>query len=168
MSGQIPEFINIVSDEVLHYFILILLLGLFTSTCGKDDKPGPKPPDSDTSGFAKGADVSWITEMEDSGIRFYDQSGNETECMALLKSLGMNSIRLRVWVNPVDGWCNKTDLLVKAKRAKDLGMRIMIDFHYSDVWADPGHQFKPAAGRIYHFLIFIWQFLITPLRFCRH
>jgi len=62
-----------------------------------------------------------------------------------LKSLGMNSIRLRVWVNPADGWCNKTDLLVKAKRAKDLGMRILIDFHYSDVWADPAHQPKPAA-----------------------
>jgi arabinogalactan endo-1,4-beta-galactosidase len=62
-----------------------------------------------------------------------------------MKSLGMNSARLRVRVNPADGWCNKTDLLVKAKRAKDLGMRIMIDFHYSDWWADPGKQNKPAA-----------------------
>lgn len=131
--------------KLIHYLILLVFLGLFSSTCGKDDKPDPKPPEEDTNSYAKGADVSWITEMEDNGILFYDKTGKETECIALMKSLGMNSIRLRVWVNPVDGWCNKTDLLVKAKRASDLGMRIMIDFHYSDIWADPGHQSKPAA-----------------------
>jgi arabinogalactan endo-1,4-beta-galactosidase len=115
-------------------------------TCGDDDGNKPDtPPQTDSGTFAKGADISWITEMEDEGISFYDTDGRETECMALLKSIGMNSIRLRVWVNPVTGWCNKTDLLIKAKRAKDLGMRIMIDFHYSDVWADPGHQTKPQV-----------------------
>jgi arabinogalactan endo-1,4-beta-galactosidase len=131
----------------LHIFILLCFLGLFTFACCKEDDKPPHPDDTDndTSGFAKGADVSWITEMEAEGLLFYDANGKETECMALLKSLGMNSIRLRVWVNPANGWCNKTDLLVKAKRAKDLGMQIMIDFHYSDSWADPGQQTKPAA-----------------------
>jgi arabinogalactan endo-1,4-beta-galactosidase len=95
--------------------------------------------------FAKGADVSWVTQMEASGIKFYNASGSEMECMALLKSLGMNSIRLRVWVNPSDGWCNSQDVLVKALRAKNLGMHIMIDFHYSDSWADPSKQNKPAT-----------------------
>ena len=95
--------------------------------------------------FAKGADVSWLTQMEAGGINFYNAAGTQTECMTLLKSLGMNSIRLRVWVNPADGWCNKQDLLVKALRAKNLGMHIMIDFHYSDSWADPSKQTKPAA-----------------------
>ena len=95
--------------------------------------------------FSKGADVSWVTQMEASGLKFYNASGTQMECMALLKSLGMNSIRLRVWVNPADGWCNSQDLLVKALRAKNLGMRIMIDFHYSDTWADPSKQTKPAA-----------------------
>jgi len=99
---------------------------------------------ADTS-FAKGADISWITEMEASGKKFYNSSGVATECTALMKSIGMNSIRLRVWVNPTDGYCNTSDLLLKAKRAKNLGMRIMIDFHYSDTWADPGKQTKPAA-----------------------
>jgi len=95
--------------------------------------------------FAGGADVSWVTQMEADGKLFYDSTGTQTECMALLKSLGMNSIRLRVWVNPSDGWCNMQDVLVKALRAKNLGMRIMIDFHYSDSWADPSKQNKPAA-----------------------
>ena len=126
--------------------MIFVLISLLAFTCCNDDKkPDPNPPDGDSAGFAKGADVSWITEMEDQNILFYDANGNETECMALMKSLGMNSVRLRVWVNPVDGWCNKTDMLIKAKRANDLDMRIMIDFHYSDWWADPGKQTKPAA-----------------------
>ncbi len=79
------------------------------------------------------------------GKKFYNTAGAEMEGMKLLKSLGTNSIRLRVWVNPVDGWCDTDDLLVKAYRVKNLGMRIMVDFHYSDTWADPSKQTKPAA-----------------------
>ena len=65
--------------------------------------------------------------------------------MQILKELGINSIRLRVWLNPTDGWCNTTDVVTKAVRAKNLGMKILLDFHYSDWWADPGKQNKPAA-----------------------
>lgn len=99
----------------------------------------------EVTSFAKGADVSWLTEMEWNNLKFYDASGNERECMELLRELGMDAIRLRVWVDPADGWCNKDDMLVKASRAHNLGMRLMIDFHYSDSWADPGQQTKPAA-----------------------
>lgn len=67
------------------------------------------------------------------------------ECMELLRELGMNSIRLRVWVDPEHGWCNAEETLIKAFRAQNLGMRLMIDFHYSDDWADPGSQMIPAA-----------------------
>lgn len=120
--------------------VLIILLAC------RENPPGPPtPPPTPNTNFAKGADVSWVTEMENAGRQFYSTAGVQTECMQLLKSLGMNSIRLRVWVNPVDGWCNAADVLTKAIRAKNLGMRIMIDFHYSDSWADPGQQNKPAA-----------------------
>lgn len=95
--------------------------------------------------IAKGADVSWLTQMESSGIKFYSSNGTQTECMQLLKSIGLNSIRLRVWVNPAGGWNNTTDVVSKAIRAKNLGMKLMIDFHYSDTWADPGQQTKPVA-----------------------
>lgn len=126
-------------------FASALALFAFTA-CSDDDKPTyPEPPVYDMSGFAKGADVSWLTEMEQNSKKFYTASGREMECMALLRELGMNSIRLRVWVDPANGWCNKNDVLVKAFRANSLGMRLMIDFHYSDVWADPGQQTKPAA-----------------------
>lgn len=95
--------------------------------------------------FAKGADVGWLTQMEAAGIKFYNNSGVETECMQLLKNTGMNSIRLRVWVNPAGGWNGTADVVTKAVRAKNLGLKVMIDFHYSDSWADPGQQTKPAA-----------------------
>jgi arabinogalactan endo-1,4-beta-galactosidase len=124
------------------FFPFIFAIALILFSCKGNDPivVPPTPP-----AFAKGADVSWVTQMEANGKLFYNASGTPSECMTLLKSLGMNSIRLRVWVNPTDGWCNAQDMLTKAIRANNLGMRIMIDFHYSDSWADPGKQTKPAA-----------------------
>lgn len=98
--------------------------------------------------FAKGADLGWVTEMEDAGVTFYDADGKATECFTLMKQLGMNAVRLRVWVNPEKeycNYCNLPDILVKARRAKALGMDIMIDFHYSDWFADPSRQNTPSA-----------------------
>lgn len=131
----------------LKNIIAYVAIALFSFTaCNDDDNPKfPEPPVIDMTGFAKGADVSWLTEMEKGGKKFYDLEGREQECLALLRGLGMNSIRLRVWVNPKDGWCNADDVLVKAWRAKNLGMRVLVDFHYSDSWADPSKQDKPAA-----------------------
>ena len=89
--------------------------------------------------FFNGADFCWVTELESKGLKFYNANGEERECTALMKEYGMNAIRLRVWVDPSkhDNWCNQEDLLVKAKRAKALGMEVMVDLHYSDWWADP-------------------------------
>ncbi|MBC6988075.1 glycosyl hydrolase 53 family protein [Hymenobacter sp. BT491] len=101
--------------------------------------------------FAKGADVSWITQMEAAGYKFYDANGVQQDCFQILKDHGINAIRLRVWVNPADGWCGKNDVVAKAIRAKNLGFRLMIDFHYSDSWADPGKQTKPAAWQNFTF-----------------
>lgn len=108
------------------------------------DNTPPQTSDSAVA-FARGADISWITEQEKAGIKFYDASGKEQECFQLMKNLGVNAVRLRVWVNPKDGWCNAEDVLLKAKRAAIKGMNIMIDFHYSDSWADPGQQTVPLA-----------------------
>ncbi|MGL4993384.1 MAG: glycoside hydrolase family 53 protein [Bacteroidales bacterium] len=122
----------------------VLFCGTLLSNCSKESSEKPEPPVYDMSGFARGADLSWLTEMESNGRKFYSSNGVESECMNLLREIGLNSIRLRVWVDPLDGWCNKEDMLEKAKRAHLLGMRLMIDFHYSDSWADPGKQTKPA------------------------
>lgn len=95
--------------------------------------------------FAKGADVSWIDQEESSGYVFRNAAGAQTDFFTLMKNTGVNAVRLRVWVNPSGGWCNGADTLYKAQRAAAQGMAIMIDFHYSDTWADPAHQTKPAA-----------------------
>jgi len=94
--------------------------------------------------FATGADLSWTTELEARGYTWRDAAGVETECFALMKSLGVNAVRLRVWVDPKDGWNAGADLSDKARRAARLKLPLMIDFHYSDTWADPGAQTKPA------------------------
>ena len=129
-------------------FFLSLLICFSTIFCHKKIVPTePKidPPIIVPSNFALGADVGWLTEMEAAGKLFYNAAGQQKECMQLLKDLGSNTIRLRVWVNPTNGWNGTTDVVTKAVRAKNLGMKIMIDFHYSDTWADPGSQTKPAA-----------------------
>jgi arabinogalactan endo-1,4-beta-galactosidase len=125
---------------------LLLCFFLFFFSCKKPGiTPPPMSPPPLPAGFAKGADISWLTEMETSGKKFYDRNGVEKDCFQLMKELGMNAIRLRVWVDPAGGWCNTTDVLAKAMRAKAQGMKLMINFHYSDTWADPGQQTKPAA-----------------------
>ena len=107
--------------------------------------PVPEEPATESTGFALGADISWTTKLESEGEVFYNEQGQNMECTALMKELGMNAIRLRVWVDPDGNWCSRSDVLAKALRAQKLGMRIMIDFHYSDTWADPGKQVIPAA-----------------------
>ncbi len=125
--------------------LYLCLLGFLPVCCSKSQEAPVAPPTTSKISFSKGADVGWLTQMESSGLKFYDSTGAQQECMTLLKSLGINSIRLRAWVNPSGGWNNTTDVVAKAKRAKALGMKILLDFHYSDTWADPGHQTKPAA-----------------------
>lgn len=99
--------------------------------------------------FWLGADISGTTQMESRGAKFYNKLGQERENTALMKELGMNAIRLRVWVNPRGGWSSKEDVLRMALRAKALDMALMIDFHYADSWADPGKQPIPAAWKDY-------------------
>jgi arabinogalactan endo-1,4-beta-galactosidase len=129
-------------------YFSVLLLAMLLSACNKktanvvtDNAVLTPTPDY----FALGADVSWVTQMEAANKLFYNTAGQQKDCMTLLKELGANTIRLRVWVNPANNYNSTADVVSKAIRAKNLGMRIMIDFHYGDTWADPGAQTKPAA-----------------------
>lgn len=144
--------------KIICLILATAFTGLFATAC-TEDSPVTNPPVENTpieierGTFAKGADVSSVTEMEANGAVFQNANGQQKELMTLLRDdCGVNSIRLRVWVNPendkeVKGWCNVDDALVKARRANALGLRIMIDFHFSDRWADPGQQFIPAAWK---------------------
>ncbi|SDZ77225.1 arabinogalactan endo-1,4-beta-galactosidase [Arachidicoccus rhizosphaerae] len=106
------------------------------------------PSEIDTT-FFKGADISWLPQMEATGFKFYDENGKAADCLDILKDNGINAIRLRVFVHPSDdkisGHCSTAETLALAKRCLAKGFKIMIDFHYSDSWADPSHQNKPAV-----------------------
>ena len=97
--------------------------------------------------FWLGADISGTTELEARGWQLRNAKGEPRENTALMRELGLNAVRLRVWVNPKDGFSGKDDVVRMARRAKDWGMPVMIDFHYSDWWADPGQQNIPAAWK---------------------
>jgi arabinogalactan endo-1,4-beta-galactosidase len=99
-----------------------------------------------TGTFARGSDVSWVSQMVSQGIPFYNTAGVQENLFQVLQGNCINAIRLRVWVNPAaPGWNGQTDVVNKAVEAAAMGYRILIDFHYSDTWADPGDQNKPAA-----------------------
>lgn len=97
--------------------------------------------------FWLGADISGTTELEARGVQLMNAKGESRENTALMKELGLNAVRLRVWVNPPHGFSGKDDVLVMARRAKEQGMALMIDFHYSDWWADPGKQNIPEEWK---------------------
>uniref|UniRef100_UPI004049CC09 glycosyl hydrolase 53 family protein n=2 Tax=Flavobacterium sp. TaxID=239 RepID=UPI004049CC09 len=102
-----------------------------------------------TNPIHKGVDVSWMTEMESNGFVWKDNNGVPKDLMPLLSEYDINAIRLRVWVNPensaANGWCDIEDLVDKAILSDNEGKDVMVCIHYSDHWADPGKQFKPAA-----------------------
>ena len=107
------------------------------------------PYDFSSFTISKGADISWMTEMEEQGYTWQDNDGNASELMPLLTSYDMDAVRLRVWVDPdnspANGWCDIDDMVTKAQLAEAEGMDVMICIHFSDWWADPGQQNKPAA-----------------------
>ncbi|EQC2549212.1 glycoside hydrolase family 53 protein [Enterobacter sichuanensis] len=103
--------------------------------------------------FIKGADISTLLEAEQHGAKFYNQNGQQQDAIAILKANGVNTVRLRLWVDPQDadgstyggGSNNLENTIALAKRVKAQGLKLLLDFHYSDFWTDPGKQFKPKA-----------------------
>ena len=103
--------------------------------------------------FIKGADISTLLEAEQHGAKFYNQNGQQQDAIAILKANGVNTVRLRLWVDPQDasgntyggGSNNLENAIALAKRVKAQGLKLLLDFHYSDFWTDPGKQFKPKA-----------------------
>lgn len=107
--------------------------------------------------FIKGMDISSLIAEEASGVKYYNAAGEEEDLCKILKEAGTNYIRVRVWQNPYDakgnGYGGGNNDLEKAiqigKRATDAGMRVFVDFHYSDFWSDPGKQKVPKAWENY-------------------
>lgn len=93
----------------------------------------------------RGADLSFLPQLEEAGVRYRDLNGRIRPCEDIFTRAGATYIRLRVWVNPPAGYSDKARALGLARRAKRAGMKILLDPHYSDFWADPGKQPIPAG-----------------------
>ena len=110
--------------------------------------------DKNMADYIKGVDLSAVVEVEELGAKYYD-NGVQGDIFDILKNYGVNSVRLRLWNDPYteDGvpygaGTNDLEVYKKlAKRAMDHGMSILLDYHYSDFWADPGKQRVPKAWR---------------------
>ena len=101
-----------------------------------------------SSDFMRGFDASMVSQLEECDAAFYETDGTETDVFKILANHGVNWVRLRIWNDPADDAQGDNDYdrtLAMAKRAKAAGLNFLLDFHYSDTWADPGSQNRPAA-----------------------
>ena len=100
--------------------------------------------------FYKGMDISFVPQVEAEGTVAKDFDGTPMDMLELAKKYGVNAIRLRLWNEPENvpesgGYCSLRHTMEMARRIKSQGMSFLLDFHYSDFWADPGQQRKPKA-----------------------
>ena len=103
--------------------------------------------------FIMGMDASCVPALEASGVRYYDHQGTEKNVYQILRENGINYIRVRVWNDPFDengngyggGNCDIENAIVVGKAATEHGMKLLVNFHYSDFWADPSKQMVPKA-----------------------
>lgn len=96
-------------------------------------------------GFMNGVDASFLPQVEAGGGVFRDDDGSDDDALAILRARGVTTIRVRVWHTPTDGASSLDAGLALAGRAIAAGFDILLDLHYADTWADPGHQPTPAA-----------------------
>ena len=124
-------------------FALAVTFGL--AACGKTSEQ--------TVDFICGMDVSSMLAEEESGVVYYNEAGEQADLFEVLSDAGINYIRVRVWNNPYDadgngyggGNCDASKAAEIGARAAKYGMKLLVDFHYSDFWADPSKQMVPKA-----------------------
>ncbi|HLT33456.1 MAG TPA: glycosyl hydrolase 53 family protein [Aquaticitalea sp.] len=128
------------------FFIAFSLL-YFTcsdSSNNADDATDDVSPEPE-SVFYKGMDLSFQSELENYDVAYKDSDGNPIELLDYVANNGTNLVRLKLWHTPQDGQNSLSDVKAYAQRIKNENMDFLLDFHYSDTWADPGQQTPPAA-----------------------
>lgn len=122
--------------------ILILISFLIFISCNKDDISAPIP-ENGNSKFISAVDISKYPEISNSNPIFYDLNGNQNEFLNILKENGVNTIRLRLWVNPSNEHSGFNEVKQFSQTLKTYGFKTWLTLHYSDTWADPAHQETP-------------------------
>jgi arabinogalactan endo-1,4-beta-galactosidase len=128
---------------------LFLLIVCLCCGCG-DDSPANSP-DDPVAVEIRGADVSFLPEIENYPTTFYNADNDPSDVLDILKESGCNYIRIRLWHTPTNAHSGLQEVLTLSNRAKAKGMKVWLTVHYSDTWADPGHQTKPVAWSALNF-----------------
>ena len=103
-----------------------------------------------TNEFYLGADLSYVNEMEDCGAYYKNSQNEELDVFKIFKDHGANLVRVRLWHNPTwTNYSNLEDVKKTIQRAKNYNLQVLLDFHYSDTWADPNQQEIPLAWESY-------------------
>ena len=136
----------------------VLLLAVLLPACGKgaamsSDSLYVKQVENIPEDFIFGMDASCVPALEAGGVKYYDHKGKEKDVYQILAENGVNYIRVRVWNDPFDkdgngyggGNCDIENAIAIGKRATEYGMKLLVNFHYSDFWADPSKQMVPKA-----------------------
>lgn len=125
-------------------FLAFLLFSCSSESDSPTPTPTPTPPSTTEDSFIRAADMSFVPEIEAASVSFkYNNVAQDP--LVTLKNAGVNYIRIRVWNNPSNGHSNLAEVKQLAGRVKTLGMKVWLTVHYSDSWADPAKQTKPAA-----------------------
>ena len=124
------------------YFQIIFLI-LCMSSCKKDKENNP--PVIPAGYFIRGADLSFLPEIEQASTIFYTSDNKPKDCLTILKESGCNTIRLRLWYNPSNNHSSLVEVAAFANKIKQQNLKILLSIHYSDTWADPGQQTPPGA-----------------------
>lgn len=133
------------STLILGLFFVLLACSNSNSSQNNDEEKKENTTD-DTLSFYYGADLSYVNEMEDCGAVYKDKNSIVKDPYVIFNEAGTNLIRIRLWHNPT--WTNYStyeDVKKSIQRAKNLNFKVLLDFHYSDTWADPSKQQIPAA-----------------------
>jgi dipeptidyl-peptidase-4 len=139
-SGFTPLRVRLVASAAWLLCLALFCVSVSAVTPGRSD---PRVGSAD-SAFIEGADISFLQEIENHGGVF-KENGVPRNLLDILADHGFNFARLRVWHAPAGGYCGLDSTLLMAVRIKAHGLGLLIDLHYSDTWADPGKQYKPAA-----------------------
>ncbi len=135
--------------------VLVLLLMLPAFSLAEESTLYVKKVENLPEDFIFGMDASCVPALEASGVKYYDFDSNETDVYQVLADNGINYIRVRIWNNPFNsdgkgyggGNCDINNAIAIGKRATANGMKLLVNFHYSDFWADPGKQMVPKAWK---------------------
>ena len=130
------------------FVIIYIVINVIASYSCSSNNSVDTTDDGDVSpiSFYYGADLSYVNEMEDCGAIYTNSNGVVKDPYSIFKDAGANLVRVRLWHNPTwTNYSNLNDVKQTIQRAKSNGMKVLLDFHYSDAWADPSHQQIPLA-----------------------